>query len=92
MLRTMILDSPWEQKWVLHGRVAGPWAADLKAHWEQTSGARRGRRCVVDLEDVTFIDSKGEDVLFEMAREGAELVSSRAYMKYILADLTPVRH
>jgi hypothetical protein len=34
MLRTMITDTPFEQRWVLQGRLCNRWAADLKERWE----------------------------------------------------------
>ena len=91
MLRTMINDSPFEQKWTLQGRLCGQWAVDLKEKWEETRSARAGRRCVVDLEDVISVDQTGESALLQMATDGARSIASRAYMKYILAGLD-VRH
>jgi ABC-type transporter Mla MlaB component len=87
MLRTMITDAPFEQKWVLQGRLCGQWAANLEQRWEETRKARRGRRCVVDLEDVTTVDDTGESVLQRMVKEGAQVIASRAYMKLVLEDL-----
>ena len=87
MLRTMITDTPFEQKWVLQGRLAGVWALDLQEKWLSTRGTREGRRCAVDLEDVISIDSAGERVLVQMASEGAMLCASRAYMKHVLESL-----
>ena len=87
MLRTMINDSPFEQKWILQGRLCGQWAVDLKEKWEETRSARAGRQCVVDLEDVISVDQTGESVLLQMASDGAQLIARRAYMKYILAGL-----
>ena len=87
MLRTMITEAPFEQKWILQGRLCGRWAADLKAMWEEHRGSRTGRKCVVDLEDVISVDEAGESALLEMAMEGASLVASRAYMKYVLEGL-----
>jgi anti-anti-sigma regulatory factor len=87
MLRTMITDTPFEQKWVLQGRLCSRWAADLKERWESTRRTREGRKCTIDLEDVISVDARGEDVLLEMAADGAVLSASRAYMKHILESL-----
>jgi ABC-type transporter Mla MlaB component len=87
MLRAMITDAAFEQKWVLQGRLCSRWAADLKEKWESTRSTRQGRMCTVDLEDVVSVDSQGESVLLEMVNEGAALVASRAYMKHILESL-----
>ena len=87
MLRTTITEAPLEQTWTLQGRLCGQWAADLKEKWEETRSSRAGRNCVVDLENVISVDQTGESVLLEMATEGARLIASRAYMKYILEGL-----
>ena len=87
MLRTMITDTPFEQKWVLQGRLSGVWALDLQEKWLSTRSAREGRKCAVDLKDVIFVDRKGECVLLQMASEGAVLRASRAYMKHVLDSL-----
>lgn len=87
MLRTMITDTPFEQKWILQGRLCGQWAADLKERWQATRSMREGRRCAVDLEDVNCVDAQGESVLLEMATQGAVFVANRAYMKHVLESL-----
>ena len=87
MLRTMITDTPFEQKWVLQGRLCGVWAMDLQEKWLSTKSTREGRKCAVDLEDVISVDCKGERVLLQMAAEGAVLHATRAYMKHILVSL-----
>jgi hypothetical protein len=87
VLRTMITDTPFEQKWVLQGRLCGVWAMDLQEKWLSTRSTREGRKCAVDLEDVISVDGKGESVLLQMAREGAVLRASRAYMKHVLESL-----
>ena len=87
MLRTMITDTPFEQRWVVQGRLRGQWALDLQRQWEETRNARQGRRCVVDLEDVTCVDSIGESVLLQMVTDGSQVVASRAYMKHVLQSL-----
>jgi len=60
MLRTMISDTPFEQTWVLQGRLCGQWALDLKQRWDAMRNERQGRKCVVDLEDLINVDSDGE--------------------------------
>ena len=93
MLRIMITDGPFEQKWTLQGRLAGQWAVDLREKWADTRSSRLGRRSVVDLEDVITVDQTGEKALLEMATEGARLIAHRSYMKSVLEDLraTPVQ-
>jgi hypothetical protein len=87
MLRTMISDTPFEQRWVLQGRLCGQWADDLKEQWQRSRSTREGRRCVVDLEDVISVGEKGERVLLEMVAEGAVFHTRRLYMKHLLESL-----
>jgi DNA-binding LytR/AlgR family response regulator len=87
MLRTMITDAPFEQTWVLQGRLCGRWATDLRERWNAAQNERQGRKCVVNLEDVTWVDSDGENLLRQMLDEGCQLVASRAYTKYVLDTL-----
>jgi anti-anti-sigma regulatory factor len=87
MLRTMITETPFEQKWILQGRLCGPWATDLKQKWEETRSARAGIKVTVDLENVILVDRAGEETLLLLAADGARLISSRAYMKHILGGL-----
>jgi ABC-type transporter Mla MlaB component len=87
MLRTMITETPFEQTWVLQGKLTGQWAIDLKRQWMETKNARQGRKCVVDLEDVTCVDVEGEKVLQQILAEGVRVVVSRAYMKHVIESL-----
>ena len=87
MLRTMIRDTAFEQKWVLQGRLCGQWAVDLKEKWENMKSTRTGRKCVIDMEDVVSVDNKGEILLLEMVSEGADLIARRFYVKHVLESL-----
>jgi len=92
MLRIMISEAPFQQKWILQGRLCGQWAADLSEKWADTRSSRTGLSCVVDLEDVITVDRTGERVLLEMAAQGAQLVASRAYMKSVLEGVRAAMH
>lgn len=41
MLRTMIADTAFEQKWILQGRLCGQWVVDLKEKWENMKSTRK---------------------------------------------------
>jgi anti-anti-sigma regulatory factor len=87
MLRAMITDTPFEQRWVLQGRLCGVWAADLAQQWQKSRSTRQGRRCVVDVEDVVSVDGKGKELLLQMMSEGSEVAARRVYMKHLLESL-----
>jgi anti-anti-sigma regulatory factor len=88
MLRTMIRETPFEQTWVLQGKLTGQWAIDLKRQWKETESARQGRKCTVDLEDVTSVDGEGEKVLKQILSEHVRVIVSRAYMKHVIESLS----
>ncbi len=87
MLRIAINDTASEQRWVLQGRLAGPWIPELQLNWEKTQSERRGRKCVVDLSDVTFIDESGQEVLKAMMKEGAQFITCGMCTRYLLDKL-----
>jgi hypothetical protein len=87
MLKITITDTPTEQKWILSGRLTEPWVSELRSNWTNTSNARQGRHCIIDLEGVTFIDQNGECALVAMMGEGAQFVASGVCTKHLLEHL-----
>ena len=87
MLKITNTGTATEDKWVLYGQLSGPWVAELKSNWEKTRLESDGRRCVVDLTDVTFIDERGESVLRAMRSQGAEFVARGVDTRQVLAEL-----
>jgi hypothetical protein len=87
MLRITNTGTSTEQKWILCGQLMGPWVAELKANWEQTRHKFPGRKYLVDLSDVTFIDEEGEYLLREMTKAGAEFLASGVDTRDVLENL-----
>jgi hypothetical protein len=87
MLRITIAETLTEQKWTLEGRLVRPWTSELKSTWTKTETARRERKCVVDLTDVTFIDKNGEKVLAELYKAGAELIATGCYTRHVVRNI-----
>jgi hypothetical protein len=87
VLRITIIETPCERKWVLQGRLIGPWAAELRTSWKQAHCGHNGQSCVVDLSDVTFIDGGGEKVLAKMMKEGAHFIVSGVYARHVVENL-----
>ena len=76
MLRVEIHDSANSLSFKLEGRFTGNDAENTRT---LITRCREGLRLVVDLTDVTFIDSAGEEVLSFFGRFGAEFVASTSY-------------
>lgn len=87
MLKITITETPTEMRWVLPGRLFGAWVTELRANWRAVSRSRKGRACLVDLHDVTFIDKGGENLLRAMSREGAQFTAKGLYIKNLIAGL-----
>jgi hypothetical protein len=64
--------------------LVGLWARELRRIWKKTQRADDKRRCVVDLNEITFIDKKGEALLRTMSKQGAQLVATGIYIKHLL--------
>lgn len=75
MLRITIVDTPAEQRLVLEGKLTEPSIAELELAWEKARNERRGRECVVDLNEITTIDQCGKAILTRMFNEGAQFIA-----------------
>jgi hypothetical protein len=89
MLRITLVETATEQKWTLAGRLVGPWVGELRASWKKAHRNQSGQICVVDLNEVTFIDKGGERLLRKMSKEGVQFVASGSYTKHVLDQLGP---
>jgi anti-anti-sigma regulatory factor len=87
VLRITIADTAMEERWILQGRLVSPWVNELKASWKKAHNPHQGRRCIVNLDEVTFIDKSGERVLRSMSKQGARFVASDVYVKHVLDRL-----
>ena len=81
----------YEQRWILSGRLAGPWVEELRSNWDSVRDRSLGRRYVIDLSDVILIDESGEGLLCELRHDGAEFVARGVYTKHLLENLTSKR-
>ena len=76
------------EEWKLAGRLAGPWADELRTVWRRIRHHVPRAHSVIDLKEVTSIDDAGNRLLAEMRRAGARLVTAgtkpvRRKMEYL---------
>ena len=71
----------------MQGRLVGPWVNELRTTWKQADKSQNKRACIIDLNDVTFIDKSGERLLRAMSKKGAQLIASGLYVKHVLLQL-----
>ena len=88
MLKISFNKTPTEERWILHGRrLAGPWVHELRTCWKVNHRTDAGRACIVDLNEVTFIDKSGERLLRMLARDGAQFTASAICTKHVIEHL-----
>ena len=88
MLKITITNTAKRERWTLQGRLVGPWVKELKATWKRAHPSAQACKCIVNLDEVTFIDQSGERVLRCMSNQGARLVASDVYLRHVLDRLT----
>jgi outer membrane protein TolC len=87
MLKISFSGTPAEEKWILEGRLSGAWVRELRASWKKNHRTDKKRACILDLNEVTFIDKTGERLLLALRNEGAQLISGGCYVRHIVAQL-----
>lgn len=87
MLRIYIHDQIPVTSFVLEGKLAGPWVEELEKSWESASAACPSRMTLVDLADVSFIDSEGRALLARMREQGVRLLSMGLLIDAIVAEI-----
>jgi hypothetical protein len=84
VLKITRTETPVEEKWILQGRLVGLWVCELRRTWKETHRTDDNLKCIVDLNEVTFIDKKGESLLRTMSKEGAQFIATGIYIKHVL--------
>src|SRR4051812_27212229 len=84
MLKITLLDSARELRFRLEGKLSGLWVGELRQCWITASSTTAGRRTLVDLGDVDFVDDEGEILLGEMRGSGVELHATTPFIKAIV--------
>ncbi|HWO32119.1 MAG TPA: hypothetical protein VNO32_25260 [Candidatus Acidoferrum sp.] len=84
IFKFMITENPTEEKWVLQGPLKWLWINQLREDCTMARQTHQGRRCIVDLNEVTFVDKIGERMLRIMANQGARFVATGMDMQRVL--------
>jgi hypothetical protein len=74
MLKITRTETPAEEKWILQGRLVGLWVSELRRTWKETHRTDDNLKCIVDLNEVTSIDRKGERLLQTAEAELSKVV------------------
>ncbi|MGD0773110.1 MAG: hypothetical protein ABSC05_09845 [Candidatus Solibacter sp.] len=87
MLKITLHDSAHEFRLKLEGRLSGPWVQELEQCWKTASSTTHGRKTVLDLGEVDFVDPAGEALLSRMYAEGVALVAVTPLICALLQEI-----
>ena len=88
MLRITTRESQGTVTLRLEGKLAGPWVFELERSWHVTKQVEAGKKFLVDLTGVTFIDSAGKNLLASIHRDGAQFTAVDLMTKSIIEEVT----
>jgi anti-anti-sigma regulatory factor len=72
---------------LVEGRLAGPCVCELAKCWERAVAGESPLPTVVDLSDVSFIDSTGKQLLSKMHAHGIKLVANGLMSKFVVDEI-----
>jgi hypothetical protein len=73
----------------LEGKLCGPWVEEVQRFWSASAASRSVR---IDLEEVTYVDQKGKELLWQMEKQGASLVRASEFINHLLHDDAIANH
>src|SRR4051812_40621351 len=87
MLKITLHDSADEFRFRLEGKLSGPWVTELRQCWQTASSTTQGRRTVLDMREVDFVDGPGESLLCDMTRSGVAIQVSTPFMQSVVEGI-----
>jgi len=87
MLKISIVEGRKQRRLVVEGRLAAPWAEELKDACKRAGTGLDGRELVIDLQNLTTISEQGEKLLLELMKEGLTCRGCGLFTKEILQQL-----
>ena len=88
MLKITLHDSADEFRLCLEGKLSGPWVGELRQCWQTASSTTHGRRTVLDLREVDFVDESGEALLREMNCSRVVFQVSTPFMRAVVDGIS----
>jgi hypothetical protein len=88
MLKISIVDSRTQRRLVVEGKLVPPWTGELRPACEKAKLDLGDRELVVEVKNVTVINQAGENVLFELMKEGVRFHGCGVFTKHMLRQLT----
>ncbi len=74
MLRITTFDNDKETRFIVEGKLAGPWVAELERCWQAVASVRPSPPILVDLTAVSYVDLEGKELLTRMRGSGTQIL------------------
>jgi hypothetical protein len=87
MLKITLHDSAEELRFRLEGRLSGPWVTELRGCWQTAQSTVRGRKTILDLGEVDFVDADGRSLLEDMHRHGVALKAVTPLIRELVREI-----
>lgn len=87
MLKITIHDSANELRFRLEGRLCGPWVTELRQCWQTAVSITGGRRTVLDLREVDFVDPDGQSLMADMCHQGVRLLAITPLIRSLIGEI-----
>jgi hypothetical protein len=84
MLKISVEESDNSVRLILEGRLVGPWVEELQRVCQTQYADDPNSHLIVDLCDVTSMDTHGEELLQQLYRRGAALTCSGVLNQYLV--------
>lgn len=84
MLRATTIKTDGSSILKLEGKLAGLWVDEVRRCWRGIAG--QSNHIQVDLEEVTFVDRSGKELLLRMQQDGVLLVGYSEFLRHILGQ------
>jgi anti-anti-sigma regulatory factor len=84
MLKITLRDTASEFRLRLEGKLAGLWVRELGQCWQTGASGTVGRKTVVDLREVDFVDEDGQALLCRMRQAGVRFLAATPLIRDIV--------
>ncbi|HUB82612.1 MAG TPA: STAS domain-containing protein [Bryobacteraceae bacterium] len=87
MLKITLHDSAGELRLRLEGRLSGAWVGELRQCWLTALSTTQGRKTVLDLGEVDYVDAEGQSLLVEMFQHGVSLQAVTPLIRELVQEI-----
>lgn len=88
MFKISTIDTRFQRRLVVEGKLVEPWVAELRSTWSGAGEGLQGRRLVIDLAHVTVISQEGENAITDLMNQGARFSCEGILTRHVLRRLS----